>query len=78
MKYGERVRRIREAKGIKAVFVARKLGLTPAGYSGIERGRAKLTAERAAKIAEILDVPIAEIFFDEEVSEVHKPRHQSA
>lgn len=74
MTYGERIKKIREAKGIKAVFVAERLGLTPAGYSGIERGKAKLTAERAAEIAKILEVPITHIFFDDEVSATRNSR----
>lgn len=63
MNYGQRIKTIRELKGIKARFIAEKLNLSPAGYSGIERGRTKLTAERAAEIAEILGIKIDEIFF---------------
>lgn len=68
MTYGERIKKLREAKGIKAIYVAERLGLSPAGYSGIEKGKSKLSAERAAEIAKILEVPITRIFFDDEIS----------
>ena len=61
--YGNRIRKIRKTKGITSCYVAKKLGLTPGGYSDIERGRRKLSAERAEKIAEILDIDIGEIFY---------------
>lgn len=74
MNYGAIIKKIRESKGIKAIFVAKKLGLSAAGYSGIERGRAKLTVERAAEIAEILGVPITKIFFDDDISETRSAK----
>lgn len=68
--YGERIKQIRISKGIKACFVAKKLGLTPGGYSDIERGRRKLTAERVQQIAGILMVDIGEIFYCPQVSDM--------
>ena len=68
VEYGKRIKQLRMTKGIKATYVAGKLGLTPAGYSGIERGRTKLTAEKAQQIADILGVDIREIFSEEEAS----------
>lgn len=66
--YGARIKKIRENKGIKACFIAEKMGLTPAGYGGIESGRTKLSAENAEKISEILCIDIKEIFFDNKLS----------
>jgi len=66
--YGKMVKQIRTGKGIKACYVAKKLGLTPGGYSGIERGRSRLTAIYAQQIADILEVDIKDIFFTPDVS----------
>ncbi|ACV63242.1 transcriptional regulator, XRE family [Desulfofarcimen acetoxidans DSM 771] len=61
--YGNRIRKIRKAKGITSCYVAKKLGMSPGGYSDIERGRRKLSAERVEKIAKILEIDIGEIFY---------------
>ena len=69
MEYGQNIKQIRINKGIKACYVAQKLGLTPAGYSGIERGRSRLTAKYAQQIANILAVDVKDIFFNQNISE---------
>lgn len=68
MDYGKRIKNIREVKGLKSCYVAEKLGVSPAVYSGIESGRSKLSAEHAAKIADILGVDIKDIFFETKVN----------
>lgn len=69
MSYGQRIKRIREKKGVKACYVAQRIGMTPGGYNGIEKGRTKLTVEKALQIACVLGVDIREFFFDSEVSD---------
>lgn len=54
--YGNQVKKIREGSGLKAKFVAGKIGLSPSEYSAIENGRRRLTAELVVKIAQVLGV----------------------
>ena len=68
MEFGQTIRNIRENKGMKAVFVARKIGMSPAGYGGIELGKVKVSLERAKQIADVLGVDMS-IFFRPEVGE---------
>ena len=56
MTYGEQIRKIRERKGIKAKYVAGKLGLSASQYCDLEKGRKKLDAHLTVKIAGILEV----------------------
>lgn len=56
MEYGKRIKEIRLSKGIKASYVAQKLGVTSARYSQIEKDATNLTLGRAEEIANILGV----------------------
>lgn len=54
---GKRIRAIREDRGIKASFVARRIGMTSGGYSGIESGRTKkIDINKIKQIADALGV----------------------
>lgn len=58
-----KLREKRLEKGISQVFISKKLGYkTASGYANIEAGRNKLSLENAKIIAEILGVPINELF----------------
>lgn len=70
MKINERLRKIRKDKGITQTYIARKLGKTSGWYSNIERGDRKLSAEDAKKIAEVLNIDINEIFFEDNLNVV--------
>jgi transcriptional regulator with XRE-family HTH domain len=56
MGYGARIRHLREGRGLKAKFVAERLGLTPAQYCDLEKGRKRLTAELAAGLADLFGI----------------------
>ncbi|WP_430535777.1 helix-turn-helix transcriptional regulator [Listeria rocourtiae] len=50
-----KVRKRRESLGISQAFISRKLGYKySSGYSNLEKGMVRLTAEKAAVLAEIL------------------------
>ncbi|MGN4124854.1 helix-turn-helix transcriptional regulator [Lysinibacillus sphaericus] len=63
-----KIREKRLEKGISQVFISKKLGYkTASGYANIEAGRNKLSLENAKIIAEILGVPLEELFFTEKL-----------
>jgi transcriptional regulator with XRE-family HTH domain len=63
---GEKVRRLREIKGMKQESVAQELGMTTNGYGKIERGESSITLERLEQIARVLEMsPLDILRFDE-------------
>ena len=65
---GEKIRKIRELKGLKQSNLAEKLGLTMNGYGKIERGETTLTLERLEQISEALGMKVLDLMhFDEKV-----------
>lgn len=64
----DNVKDIREAKGVSASAMARKLGLTPQGYYYIEGGQVELRVERLKVIADFLREDVA-VFFDRKQTE---------
>jgi len=63
---GEKVRRLREIKGMKQESVAQELGMTTNGYGKIERGESSITLERLEQIARVLEIsPLDILRFDE-------------
>ena len=69
MNIGKNIRRIRIAKGKSQTFVASKCGKTPGWLNNIEHGRRQLTVNDARKLAEALEIPLEEIFFQQELNE---------
>lgn len=68
-----KLRKKRLEKGISQVFISKKLGYkTASGYANIEAGRNKLSLENAKIIAEIIGVPLEELFFTEKLHETSK------
>ena len=59
---GDRLRRLREARGISQENFALEAGLARSYYSGIERGRRNVAALNLIKIAETLNCEVGEIF----------------
>jgi len=51
---GERIRQIREARGLSQGTLAARAGLSQAHLSDVERGRKSLTIERAQALAAAL------------------------
>ena len=65
----EKLRKIRQEKGIKARDIAQKLGLkTEGAYYKKETGNVPFTLTEGKVISEIIGLPIEEIFFTEELS----------
>lgn len=53
---GEKIRKIRELKGLKQENIAKELGMSLGGYGKIERGESSISIERLQKIAEALEL----------------------
>lgn len=58
MKPSERIRKLRRSLDLTGADVAEKLGISTQYYYNIERGRRKLSAEMALKLAEIFGVSL--------------------
>jgi len=59
---GERIREVRQDKGLSAEFVAEKLGMSKSNFTKYERGVAKrIDREFLLKVAEILNISVTEI-----------------
>lgn len=66
MKIEEKIRMIREIKGISQEAVATHLDITPQAYGKIERGETKLVFDRINEISRYLEVSIEDVVsFDE-------------
>nr|WP_237726802.1 helix-turn-helix transcriptional regulator [Bacillus licheniformis] len=62
VRVNEKLRAIRQSKGITQKFVAKSLGIHTATYNGYELGRRKIHVELLKDIAEVLDEPIQNFF----------------
>jgi repressor LexA len=67
-KLGEKIKEIREKKGLTQAYVSSKLGYKSSSMlSEIESGKKGLDAEKVPLLADILGVPIDKLFFDQKV-----------
>ena len=65
----ENLRKLRREKNINAKDIAEKLGLkTEGAYYKKETGSVPFTLEEGKIVADILKMPIEEIFFTDEIS----------
>lgn len=59
----EKIRTLRKAKKISQKELAKKIGYkSGTGYHYIESGKRSIKAETLAKIAEILEIPVEELY----------------
>ena len=66
MKIGEKIRMIREIKGISQEAIATHLNISPQAYGKIEREETKLDFDRIGEIAKYLQLKVEDILnFDE-------------
>jgi transcriptional regulator with XRE-family HTH domain len=66
MKIGEKIRKIREMKGLSQEYLATELNISPQAFGKIEREETKLDFNRLSEIAKLLQVdPIDIINFDD-------------
>jgi transcriptional regulator with XRE-family HTH domain len=61
MSVNDKIRLIREAKGLTQEQVAEKLGICVNAYGNIERGDNDPKLSKLQKIAEILEIPLADL-----------------
>lgn len=61
MKIGEKIRKIREIKGISQDAVATHLDISPQAYGKMERGETKLDHVRIEEIAKYLQMNVEDI-----------------
>ncbi|MFI3220392.1 MAG: helix-turn-helix transcriptional regulator [Methylococcales bacterium] len=61
MLVNEKIRLIRETKGLTQEQVAEKLGMSPSSYGDIERGENDPKLSKLQKIAEILEMQLSEL-----------------
>lgn len=64
MYFGDRIRKLRLERGLKAKFVAEKVGLSPSQYSDLEHNRKKLTADLIVRLVEVLHVSPNDVLYD--------------
>lgn len=58
---GEKIKHLRELKGVSRKTLAFELGLSLSGYSKLERGETDLPLSKLYKISEVLEVDVAKI-----------------
>ena len=62
MSVHEKIRLIRETKGLTQEQLAEKLKMSPSAYGDIERGDSDIKLSRLKKISESLEVKLSELF----------------
>jgi transcriptional regulator with XRE-family HTH domain len=63
---GRKLRLLREFRNYSQEYLAEKLGITQNAYSRIENDQTRITTDRLAKLATILNVPSTELLSDKE------------
>lgn len=77
MTIGDKIRKVREIKGLKQEWVAGQLGLSVTAYGNLERGESQVTVERLEEIAKILEVDAMDIMgLAEQISIQHVTHSQ--
>jgi transcriptional regulator with XRE-family HTH domain len=61
MSVHEKIRLVREAKGLTQEQVAEKLEMSPNGYGDIERGDSDIKLSKLEKIAELFGISLSEL-----------------
>jgi len=67
MQIGDKIRKVREAKGLSQKQVAISLGMDQAQYSRIENGKTDPSFSNVTKIAGALGVELSELFKSDDV-----------
>jgi transcriptional regulator with XRE-family HTH domain len=61
MQIGEKIRKIRELKGLKQENIATALSMSVTAYGNLERGDTQLTYEKLEEIAKAMEVTVQDI-----------------
>ena len=72
MKLAERIRKIRESRGLTQAEVANKVDITPSAYGQIERKAGNTRFETLCKVADALSVKITFLIDIENPSYIEK------
>ena len=67
MQIGDKIRKVREAKGLSQKQVALSLGMDQAQYSRIENSKTDPSFSNVTKIAKALGIELSELFKSDEV-----------
>lgn len=62
--FPQRLRALRKKAGLTQEDIAKHLGLNQATYSAMERGSQKILSDYLFQIADLLDIPIWQVFVD--------------
>ena len=63
---GNKLRIFREFRNYSQEYIAEKLGITQNAYSRIETNQTKITADRIQRLAELLEISVADLLSDAE------------
>lgn len=74
---GNRIRKMREEKGITQELMAMSLDITQSNYGRLEKDDRRLTVPKIQKIAEILNVSIAQIFNESSEKVINQMHNES-
>lgn len=74
---GNRIRKMREEKGITQELMAMSLDITQSNYGRLEKDDRRLTVPKIQKIAEILNVSIAQIFNESSEKVINQLHNES-
>ena len=72
LEFGRRVRELRTARGLTLRDAADRLQVSPATMSAIENGKTGVSAERIARLAEELGVPVQSMFGAPNSEQLHR------
>jgi transcriptional regulator with XRE-family HTH domain len=61
MTIGDKIRKVREIKGLKQENIATALGMSVTAYGNLERGETAVTVARLEEIAKVLEVDAMDI-----------------
>jgi transcriptional regulator with XRE-family HTH domain len=71
MQIGEKIRKIRELKGLKQENIATAVGMSVTAYGNLERGTTPLPYDKLEEIAKALEVTVADIVTMPEEFTIH-------
>ena len=71
---GQRLRRIRDSKGLRQGFISKKAEITQAHLSRIENDESGVTKNTLRKVADAIGVPFEELFVPKDGKEIEGPR----
>ncbi len=74
---GSKIRKFREEKGIRQETMAEALEITQSNYGRLEKDDRRLTVPKIQKIAEVLNVTIAQIFNEQNSKVIHQSNNES-